>query len=143
MRFETSKTEAILFSRRRKHRRCKTGIRVGDQTVHFAPEATRWLEIWLNSTLTLAENRRRRIGKTRQEEARPRRIVNRYGAPPAAARNLQLAIIQGTMLYASEFRGTAVRVSRGSTRGSSTGWAEPHSAPFGQPPLASSRLRAA
>ena len=38
----------------------------------------------------------------RQAEARLRRIVNQYRVPPAAARNLQAAIVQGTMLYASE-----------------------------------------
>ena len=65
VRFETAKTEAILFSRKRKHRRCQRGIRVGDQTVQFAPDATRWLGIWLDSALTLQENRRRRFGKTR------------------------------------------------------------------------------
>ena len=45
VRFETSKPEAILFSRQRKHRRCDRGVQVGDQTVHFAREATRWLGI--------------------------------------------------------------------------------------------------
>ena len=30
VRFETSKTEAVLFSRRRQHRRCGRAIRVGD-----------------------------------------------------------------------------------------------------------------
>lgn len=94
-RFGTSKTEAV-------HRRCERGIRVGDQTVHFARETTRWLGIWLDSSLTLAENRRRRVGKARQAEARPRRIVTTYGVPPTAAINLQAAIVQGTMLYASE-----------------------------------------
>ena len=68
---------------------------------------------------TLAENRKRRIGKTRQAEARLRRIVSQYRAPPGAERNLQMAIVQGAMLSASE------RASRGSTRGPSTGWAEP------------------
>ena len=53
--FETSKTEAILFSKRRKHRRCDRTIRVGGQSVRFAPVATRWLGIWLNS-LSLVEN---------------------------------------------------------------------------------------
>lgn len=43
---------------------------MGNQTVSFSREATRWLGIWLSSTLTLAENRRRRIGKMRQAEAR-------------------------------------------------------------------------
>ena len=70
--------------------------------MRFAGEATRWLGIWLDASLNLEENRRRRIGKTRQAEARLRRIVSQYGVPPASARNLQAAIVQGTMLYASE-----------------------------------------
>ena len=37
-----------------------------------------------------------------QAEAKLRRIVNQYGVPPASARNVQAAIVQGTMLYASE-----------------------------------------
>ena len=103
VRFEESKTEAILFSNRRKHRQCRREIRVGStHRVRFAGEATRWLGIWLDASLNLEENRRRRIGKTRQAEAKLRRIVNQYGVPPASARNLQAAIVQGTMLYASE-----------------------------------------
>ena len=102
VRFETAKTEAILFSRRRKHRRCQRGIQVGEQMVHFAAEATRWLGIWLGSALTLQENRRQRIGRTRQAGARIRRIVNQYGIPPVSARNLQMSLVQGTMLYAAE-----------------------------------------
>ena len=102
-RFEESKTEAILFSKRRKHKRCRREVRVGNtHRVCFNPEATRWLGIWLDASLNLAENRRRRIGRTRQAEARLRRIVNQYGVPPAAARNLQSVIVQGTMLYTSE-----------------------------------------
>ena len=102
--FETSKTEVVLFSRRRgpRHRRCERTIRVGDQQIRFAEGATHWLGIWLDSALTLAENRRIRIGKGRQAEARLRRIISTYGVPPAAARSLQMAVIQGTMLYASE-----------------------------------------
>ena len=68
-------------------------IRVGEQRVRFASEATRWSGIWLDSSLTLAENRRRRLGKARQAEARLRRIVSTYGVPPAAASTLQSAII--------------------------------------------------
>ena len=63
------------------------------------PEATHWLDIWLDSALTLQENRRRRIGKTQQAEARIRRIVNQYGVPPASAWNLQMPLVQGMMLY--------------------------------------------
>ena len=39
VRFETAKTGAILFSRKRKHRRCQRGIRVREQMVHFASDA--------------------------------------------------------------------------------------------------------
>ena len=38
----------------------------------------------------------------RQAEAKLRRVVNQYDVPPASVRNLQAAIVQGTMLYASE-----------------------------------------
>ena len=102
VRFETSKTEAILFSRRKAHHRCSAPIRVGDQTVRFAPEAARWLGIWLDSELRLVENRHRRIARARQAEAQLRRVVSKYGVPPASTRNLQSAIVQGTMLYAAE-----------------------------------------
>ena len=39
--FETSKTEAILLSKKRKHQQNNRAIRVGNQTVRFAKEATR------------------------------------------------------------------------------------------------------
>ena len=77
VRFEESKTEAILSSRRRKQKRRQREIRVGaSHGVRFSPEATRWLGFWLDSILSLAENRRRRIGETRQAEARLRRIAS-------------------------------------------------------------------
>ena len=44
----------------------------------------------------------RRLSKTRQAEAKLRRIANQYGAPLASALNLQKALPQGTMLYAAE-----------------------------------------
>ena len=98
MRFETTKTEAILFSRKRKHRRTQRGFRVGGQLYRFAPEETRWLGIFLDSALTLRENRRYRIGN-RQAEARLRCIVSQYGVPPGSARTLSMSLVQGTMLY--------------------------------------------
>ena len=80
-----------------------TGDRVGSgHRVRFASDATRWLGIWLAASLNLKENRRRRHGKTREAEAMLRRMVNHYSVPLASARNLQAAIMQGTMLYASE-----------------------------------------
>ena len=43
--FETSKTKAILLSKKRKHRQSNRTIRVGNQTVRFTRETTRWLGI--------------------------------------------------------------------------------------------------
>ena len=60
------------------------------------------LGIWLGSALSLQENRRRRIGKARQAEARIRSIVNQYGVPPGSARTLSMSLVQGTMLYVAE-----------------------------------------
>lgn len=99
-----SKTEAILFSWKGKHRqaRAEKPIRVGDQTVHFARDATRRFGVRPDSALTLRDNRRQCIGRARQAEARARRLMTRYGVPRASTRNLQLVIIQGTMLYATE-----------------------------------------
>ena len=103
-RFETSKTEAILFSRNRRQWREKGRwpIRVGDQQVFFAKEATRWLGVWIDSAITFVDNRRRCISQARQAGARVRRLANKHGIPLTSARNLQTSIIQGTMLYAAE-----------------------------------------
>ena len=60
-----------------------------------------------------AKNRQWRIGPTRQAEARIRPIVNHYGVPPAAARNLQLSFVLGTMLYASELTWARQKGSEG------------------------------
>ena len=57
--------------------------------------------MWLDPALTPVDNRRQCITRARQAEARARRLVNKNGIP-LTARNLQTAIIQGTMLYAAE-----------------------------------------
>ena len=104
VRFETSKTKAILFSRSQKYRWChwQWEIKVGSQRVRFATDATWWLGIWLDSALTLHESQCRRIGRASKAEARIRQIINQYGVPLASARYLQLVLIQGTMLYAAK-----------------------------------------
>ena len=48
VRFETSKTEATLFPRRKRHRQCTWGARVGDRATQSAGEVTRWLGTWLD-----------------------------------------------------------------------------------------------
>ena len=100
--FETAKTEAILFSWRRRHQRTQHGVRVGEHTYRYSPEETRWLGIILDSALTLRKNRRHIIEKARQAEARLRQIINQYGVPPGSARTLSMSLVQGTMLYGAE-----------------------------------------
>ena len=102
--FETSKTEAILFSRKRKHwkKRAEARIRVGEHTIKFSKEATRWLGIWLDSSLKLTTHRQKCINRARAAERRLRSLVGKFGTPPATARTLQTAIIQSTMLYGAE-----------------------------------------
>ena len=54
VRFEETKTDAILFSNRRKHRQCRRQVRVGSTLrVGFASEATRCLGLWLDTSLNL------------------------------------------------------------------------------------------
>ena len=104
VRFETAKTEAILLSRRRGHGRTRTcrAIRVGDQEIHFARKATRWLGVWIDSALTLRDSRRQVLNRAKGAEAAVRRLVSKYEVPPASARNLQQALVHGTLLYAAE-----------------------------------------
>ena len=104
MRFETSKTEAVLLTKRRRlwRKKKRRPIQVGDRRIFFADGAVRWLGVWLGSSLALSENRRRCVNRARQAEARIRRLVNKNGIPPTSARNVQTAIVQGTLLYASE-----------------------------------------
>ena len=111
VRFEESKTEAVLLSRKRGHGRGRRygAIRVGDRRVHFAQEATRWLEVWLYSTLGLRESRRRLLNRARRADATVQKIVGKYGVPPASARNFQQALIHGTLLYGAELSWAGTR----------------------------------
>ena len=102
--FEISKTEAVLLSRRRGLRQAAAAepVRVGDLLFPFASKATRWLGVWLDSALTLRTSRRKALNRARAKEAALRRLVTKRGLAPAAARNLQQAIVSGTMLYAQQ-----------------------------------------
>ena len=104
VRFEVSKKEAILLSRKRGlvQDLVAEPVRVGDLFFPFASEATRWLGVWLDSALTLRTSRRKALNRARAKEATLRRLVTKRGLAPAAARNLQQAIVSGTMLYAQQ-----------------------------------------
>jgi ribonuclease HI len=102
--FESEKSEAVLFSKLRRHSsaRQKMGINVGHTKVQFAKEATRWLGTWLDSRLNFSVNRKKRVAKAKSAESGLRRVLHRHGVSPGSARQLQMAVIQATLLYAAE-----------------------------------------
>ena len=52
--------------------------------------------------ITLRDSRRYILNRARKAEATLQRLVGKYWIPPASARNLQQAIIHGTLLYGAE-----------------------------------------
>ena len=89
--FEEGKTEAILFSRNRRHwkDRGQVAITVGANRVPFNIKATRWLGIYLDSRLSFTEHTRISARKARTAEGRLRSMVARHGVPPLSARHLR------------------------------------------------------
>ena len=104
VKFETSKTEAILLFRRWSHGKNRTWrtIQVGEQNTFFTKEATQWLGIWIDSALTLRDSHHRVLNRAKGAEAAICRLVSKYGVPPASTRNLQQALIHGMLLYGAE-----------------------------------------
>ena len=102
MRFETSKTEAVLFSK--KGPIAAATARSGWETRRTALRPRPPVERANGSTPPSRLPRTDGAASQRPDkaEARLSRIVTKYGVLPAAGRGLQAAIVQGTMLYAVE-----------------------------------------
>jgi len=105
--FDTAKTEAVLFTRRRghkKHLRPKPTamIRVGNGYIKFNKEATRWLGVWMDTHLRFKEHHNRCMKKARATEARLRSLTAMYGIVPACVSAVQIAWVQAVTLYGSE-----------------------------------------
>jgi hypothetical protein len=105
--FDTTKTEAGLFTCRqghKKHLRAKlrAHIRVGNGFARFNKEATRWLGVWMDAHLTFKEHHNRCMKNARAAEARLRSLTRTYGVVPACVRAVQIACVQAVALYGSE-----------------------------------------
>ena len=101
--FDTSKTEAIVLSRRRWTNTANArGIQAGDKTLHFNKHATRWLGVWLDSKLTLKEHHDTRLKIARNAQNKLRRIVGQAGLSPENCRRVQAACVQAVALFGSE-----------------------------------------
>jgi hypothetical protein len=99
-----SKIEAILLSRNTKHfnDRETAKIRVGEHYAKFNSEVMRWLGLWIDSALRLTTHQSKCMARARMAENRWRWLITKYGVPPASARNIQIAIIQSTIMYGAE-----------------------------------------
>ena len=107
LQFDTAKTEAALFTRRRGHKKhlrpkLTAKIRVGDGFIPFNSQATCWLGVWMDTHLTLKEHHNRCMKNVRAAEARLRTLTKTYGVVPERVRAIQVACVQAVALYGSE-----------------------------------------
>ena len=95
--YDISKTKAILFSKARNQKLIKqlseTELRFGGQTVCFNQEATRWLGMWLDSSLNFGAHIGERLKKAKIAEIRIKRVSKTYELPPALVQRIQIAVV--------------------------------------------------
>jgi len=104
--FNEGKPEAVLFRKGRKEMPARK-IQVGNHQVAYNEEARRWLGVYLNSSLTLKEHHRTQMRKAREAEGRLRRLTGQFGLTPDHCRRIQVACVQPSALFGSEFDGQA------------------------------------
>jgi len=107
LQFDTAKTEAALFTRKRGHKKhlrpkLTAKIKVGDGFVRFNKQATRWLGVWMDAHLMFKEYHNRCMKKARAAEARLRVLTKMHGIIPERIRAVQIACVQAVALYGSE-----------------------------------------
>jgi len=107
LQFDTAKTEAALFTRRRGHKKhllpnMTAKIRVGDGFIRFNRQATCRLGVWMDTHLTLKEHHIRCMKTARAAEARLRTLTKTYLVVPESERGVQVACVQAVALYGSE-----------------------------------------
>ena len=107
LQFDTAKTEAALFMRRRGHRKHywlkqTAKIRVRNGIILFNTQATCWLGGWMDAHLTFKEQHNRCMKKARAAEAQLRTLTKTYGVFPESVRAVQAACVQVVALYGSE-----------------------------------------
>jgi hypothetical protein len=88
--FEVEKTEAVLFTRKRKLAKKIRQARINLQgkRIKFNSEATKWLGIWLDSGLSFKTHYQTRLQKAKAAENRLRSISSTYGLPPGLVRKV-------------------------------------------------------
>jgi len=103
-RFDIEKTEAMLFTRRRKNKepKMKARVKVGNHEVPSNTEATRWLGVWLDNMLTLNDHTKKTLAKARKAQNRVRSLMTKKGISSEGCKRIQVAAVQAVALYGSE-----------------------------------------
>jgi len=75
LQFDTAKTQVALVTRRQGHSKYlrpkqTAKIRVGNGSIRFNAQATRWVGVWMDAHLTFQEHHNRCTKTARAEEAR-------------------------------------------------------------------------
>jgi len=91
---------AALF--RRKGQPLSARIQVGNKSVSFNSEATRWLGVWLDSQLALKEHHAIRLKEGKKAMERPRRLTGQMGLSPVNCRKVMTACMQSVAMFGSE-----------------------------------------
>ena len=102
--FDIDKTEAILFTRKKGILRHMNSymLTINGQKISFNTKATYWLEIWLDSSLSLKEHYQKCLFKADQAEKRLRTISKPYKLASGLIKRVQTAAVQSIALYGAE-----------------------------------------
>jgi len=102
--FDIEKTEAMLFTRRRKNEEPKMNaqVRVGNHEVSYNKAATRWSGVWLDDMLTLSDHTKKTLGKPRRVQNRGRFLMTKKRLSSEGCKSIQVAAVQAVALYGSE-----------------------------------------
>ena len=115
--FEVSKTEVLLFSRRRKVLRAagEVAVRIGEQTFAIKQEATKWLGFWLDQKLSFKTHFENRMASAKGALQRVASLSNSNGGLSVSLmRRVVVAAVTSVALYGSEiwWRGQQDRVNK-------------------------------
>jgi hypothetical protein len=70
--------------------------------IPFNTEAIRWLDVWLDSQLTLKEHHAIRLNEGKKALGRLHRLTGQMGLAPANCRKVMTACIQSVAMFGSE-----------------------------------------
>lgn len=115
--FEVSKTEILVFSRRRKvlQDAKSVAVRIGEQTFTIKQEATRWLGFWLDSKLLFKTHFENRMASARGALQRVSSLSRSNGGLSVnLTRRVVVAAVTSVAMYGSEiwWRGQKDRVHK-------------------------------